>query len=86
MTADSGNSVGTTVRLTSPAKSREARTWETWFAAVDVAVQKQTHGLLCRDDLPDYLYRDRFEEGATPSQVAREAVQAAKDEFGGEYA
>jgi hypothetical protein len=31
------------------------------------------------DDLPDWCYRDAFDDGYTPSEAAREVIRAARD-------
>jgi hypothetical protein len=61
-------------RLPSDDGSVKVREWERWMEAVDMEVQR-----LCgmsADDLADYAYRDAYDDGADPAEVAREALAA----------
>jgi hypothetical protein len=53
-----------------------AMTWEEWKEAVDVWLFRYLD--LTSDDLPDWSYRDAFDQGMSPADAAKEAVQAAK--------
>jgi hypothetical protein len=46
-----------------------------WLRKVDAVVRAKTG--MSYDDLPDYCYADRYEEGARPATVANEAIRAA---------
>lgn len=48
-----------------------------WKAKVDAEVVKKI-GLSC-DDLPDYPYRDAFENHHRPSSVAAAAIRSAME-------
>ncbi len=48
-----------------------------WLKKVNDIIGKRTG--LDLNDLPDFCYRDAFEDGATPSQAARDAIECAKD-------
>lgn len=39
------------------------------------------HYLGYADDLPDFCYRDAYDDNATPAQAARAAIQNARDEM-----
>ena len=49
----------------------------TWKAKVDALISAKCG--ITSDDLPDYCYRDAFEDGATPAQAAKAAIKAAKE-------
>lgn len=49
----------------------------TWMHEVNRAIERKTG--LRSEDLPDYCYRDAFDDGARPAQVAIAAIRAAKD-------
>ena len=49
--------------------------FDAWLAAVDNAVVRMAG--VGKDDLPDYCYRDAFEDGRAPAAVARSAIRAA---------
>jgi Ni,Fe-hydrogenase III component G len=55
-------------------------TYEQWKLQVDRHVQEQVG--LSADDLPDYRYRDDYDDGVKPATTARRTVAAAKKEFG----
>jgi hypothetical protein len=57
-----------------------AMTYEQWKIQVDRHVLEQVG--LYADDLPDYRYRDDYNDGVKPAITARKAVKAAKKEFG----
>jgi hypothetical protein len=46
------------------------------MAQVDSAVGAMAFGLSVHD-LPDFLSRDMFDDGATPEEAAREALEGA---------
>ena len=50
-------------------------TFTAWLGRVDDALE-DTCGLTS-EDLPDYLYRDAYEDGESPKRVARRAYRAA---------
>jgi hypothetical protein len=51
--------------------------FDAWMAKVNALIVKKTG--VDADDLPDFCYLDEFEDGATPAQAAKAAVQAAKE-------
>ena len=53
------------------------RTFEQWMAKVDAHIAKAVGGLTS-EDLPDYCYRDAFDNRESPSACARKAVRAAR--------
>lgn len=55
-------------------------TYEEWMAQVDSAVGAMAFGLSVHD-LPDFLSRDMFDDGATPEEAAREALEGADFPF-----
>ena len=48
-----------------------------WMARVDAYIE-QKFGL-SSSDLPDYCYRDAFDDGASPGSAAKAAIRAAKE-------
>ena len=52
--------------------------FEEWKRQVDERIAKRTGGLIS-DDLPDYCYRDNYDDGATPAQAASAAIRNAKE-------
>jgi hypothetical protein len=52
-------------------------TFEDWKEAVDDAVEAEV-GLSC-DDLPDINYRDRYDDGESPEDTAKYAIQYAME-------
>jgi hypothetical protein len=44
---------------------------------VDLVIQRIA--FISADDLPDYCYRDAYDDGMTPAQAARRAVRAAME-------
>lgn len=51
-----------------------------WFAKVDAAVAAKVGiGVL---DLPDYPYRDWYDDGVTPAAAAARAVRLTKADYG----
>ncbi len=50
-----------------------------WMAKVDAIIAAKFG--VGADDLPDFLYLDEFEDGATPKQAAFAAIKAAKEDF-----
>lgn len=55
--------------------------FDDWMKLVDFHIARMLSGLTS-DDLPDYLYRDAYDDGHIPHTVARRAIRAAKNEFG----
>ena len=51
--------------------------FEAWMAKVDAVLVKKCG--LDSSDLPDWMYRDAFEDGASPASAAKEALKAAKE-------
>ncbi len=54
-------------------------TFAEFMAAVDRVIQARFG--VSADDLPDFCYRDSFEDGMTPRQAAAAAIRAAREEF-----
>jgi hypothetical protein len=54
-----------------------AKTFEEWYREVDLEVSALIG--LGRDDLPDYCYRDAFDDGRSPRQAAKAAIRNAGD-------
>ena len=52
--------------------------FKTWMKKVDLAIDRQTGGLTS-SDLPDYCYRDAFDDGASPNRAASLAIRAANE-------
>ena len=48
-----------------------------WMAKVD-ALMARSCGMSSMD-LPDWNYRDAYDDGASPSSAARQAIRAARD-------
>jgi len=48
-----------------------------WMAKVNAHMVK--YCTMGADDLPDWNYRDAYDDGMSPSQAARSAIRAAKD-------
>jgi len=55
----------------------ENRAFNVWFAKVNAIILRKTG--LCADDLPDYCYRDAYDDGATAVNTANRAIRAAKE-------
>lgn len=55
-------------------------TYEQWMVEVDSAVGAMAFGLSVYD-LPDFLSRDMFDDGATPEEAAQEALEGADFPF-----
>ena len=55
-------------------------TYDQWKAHVDRYIMAEVG--LHADDLPDYRYRDDYENVVKPATTARRVVKAAKKEFG----
>ena len=53
------------------------QTFEEWYAEVDQWVLRK-YGL-SRDDLPDWNYRDAYDDGVKPTTAAKRAIRAASD-------
>ena len=54
-----------------------AKTFDQWMQEVNRAVEHLVG--LSADDLPDWNYRDAYDDGASPSSAARQAIRAARD-------
>lgn len=64
-------------RRLSPLKA--TLTFETWMCMVDhIILAKVGVGY---EDLPDYCYRDAYDDGVSASSCARAAIRAAKDDY-----
>lgn len=50
-----------------------------WMRKVDSLIIQKTG--LSHEDLPDYCYRDAFDRGEAPSQVATKAIKAAREDY-----
>jgi hypothetical protein len=53
------------------------RTFESWMKAVNAAIGVRVG--LSTEDLPDVAYRDWFDAGRTPEEMARFAIANAQD-------
>jgi hypothetical protein len=53
-------------------------TFEEYMRAVDAAIASKVGGM-DSNDLPDYCYRDAYDDGEGPASVARKAIRAAGD-------
>lgn len=53
------------------------QTFEEWMKAVDQAVQSSIG--VSVHDLPDYAFRDAYDDGVAPNRVAKRVIKAAKD-------
>ncbi len=63
-----------------PVKSADridSEKFNVWMAKVDALIAKSTG--VGADDIPDYCYRDAFDDGASPSSAAKAAIRAAKE-------
>ena len=58
-------------------KTDKPATFAEWMNQVNSVVLKKT-GLFA-DDLPDYCYRDAYDDGESPGRTARAAIRAAKE-------
>ena len=56
------------------------QTFEEWYAEVDQWVIRKCG--LGPDDLPDWNYRDAYEDGIRASLAAAQAIRAAKQDMG----
>ena len=54
-----------------------AKTFEQWMQEVDQWLDRKC-GMVSAD-LPDYCYRDAYDDGERPSLVAARAISAARD-------
>ena len=55
----------------------DSEKFNVWMARVDALIEKSTG--LSSMDLPDYCYRDAFDDGASPGSAAKAAIRAAKE-------
>jgi hypothetical protein len=55
----------------------EDRAYAAWMAKVDAILVRKTG--LDSNDLPDICYRDMHDDGASPSEAAREAIRYADE-------
>lgn len=53
------------------------QTFEEWMKAVDQAVQNSIG--VSVHDLPDYAFRDAYDDGVSAKRVAKRVIKAAKD-------
>lgn len=51
--------------------------FDEWMRVVSAAVWRLAG--MAADDLPDYCYRDAYEDGVRPVAAARQAVRAARE-------
>jgi hypothetical protein len=50
-------------------------TFDVWMSEVDAALVRKIG--VSSSDLPDFCYRDAYDEGFTPEEAADEAIEAA---------
>lgn len=55
-------------------------TWEEWKIEVNTFVIRKTG--IHADDLPDWRYREAYDNGMKPNVAANRAIAAAKKEMG----
>lgn len=53
------------------------RSFDDWLKIVDYVIRRRTDGLT-RNDLPDWCYRDAYDDGVQPAVAAARAIKAAK--------
>lgn len=53
------------------------QTFEEWMARVNQLMDNYCG--MVSEDLPDWCYRDAYDDGRTPGAAAREAIAAARD-------
>lgn len=53
------------------------QTFEEWMARVNQLIDNYCG--MVSEDLPDWCYRDAYDDGRTPGAAAREAIAAARD-------
>jgi len=58
-------------------------TFDEWMERVDAEIGKLTYGMITHSDLVDWMYYDAFEDGATPAEAARDAIE--NDDLGAAY-
>ena len=58
-------------------KTSKPTNFDEWMNQVNRVVLKKT-GIFA-DDLPDYCYRDAYDDGESPGSTARAAIRAAKE-------
>jgi hypothetical protein len=58
--------------------SKSNWTFDQWMQQVNLAISNRLGGMTS-DDLPDWYYRDSYDQGETPTQAARQAIAAAKE-------
>jgi len=58
-------------------KTSKHTTFTEWMRQTDQAVFKKC-GMFA-DDLPDYCYRDAYDNGDSPARTASAAIRAAKE-------
>ena len=54
------------------------QTFEEWMKIVDSIIARKCDGMTS-DDLPDFCYRDMFDDGCLPTQAARRAIAQANE-------
>lgn len=50
-----------------------------WMKQVDAKIEKRVGFGIVSADLPDYCYRDEYDDGTTPAQAASAAIRNAKE-------
>ena len=61
-----------------PSDCHDSGGFRLWMSKVNAIIASRLCGLTS-DDLPDWNYRDAYDEGTTPSRAAAQAMRAAKD-------
>ena len=61
-----------------PTTTTRRKSFDEWLHAVDAQVQARVG--VSYLDLPDYCYADAYDDGRSPSEVARAAIRAAQGE------
>lgn len=64
------------IRIARPDPKSEAK-WEEWLKRVDAEVIRRTG--LGIYDLPDWNWRDAYEDGSSAKRAAASAIRAAKE-------
>jgi hypothetical protein len=55
--------------------SYTAASFDSWMARVDEAIVRRVG--VCSSDLPDFTYRDLYDQGVTPEEAADAAIENA---------
>ena len=53
------------------------KTYEEWFKEVNAEIIRQTG--FSADDLPDYCYKDAYDDGKSPKSTAKAVIKNAKE-------